>query len=206
MSYLLLTHCNNGWTNTSQCYVIRAIPVLLLQTHPLMPNTQQQRLLSLGHSFLEDERCWMKSLPSLRHAISISSLYPPTHTGQQSGRSPGMVLTWGTKRERNRAAGNRPSLRAVRKQTLYWPAVSGATPQITSVWQHELSVQWRLLVWKEDDFSAGKEQDDTDFLHNFPQPFEKNAGTLLERFLPNSFSVHCLFISVLCYKSWQHCT
>jgi hypothetical protein len=30
MSYLLLFHCNNGWTNGPQCYVIRTMVVLFI--------------------------------------------------------------------------------------------------------------------------------------------------------------------------------
>jgi hypothetical protein len=29
MEYLLLFHCNNGWTNAPECFVIRTLPVLL---------------------------------------------------------------------------------------------------------------------------------------------------------------------------------
>jgi hypothetical protein len=36
---------------------------------------------------------------------------------------------------------------------------------------------------------AGENVTLSGILHNFPQPFEENSGTLPERFLPNSFSV-----------------
>jgi len=32
MQYSLLFHCNNGFTNSPQCYVVRKLPVLLLIT------------------------------------------------------------------------------------------------------------------------------------------------------------------------------
>jgi len=32
MQYLLLFHCNNGYKNAPQCYVIRTLPVLFYNT------------------------------------------------------------------------------------------------------------------------------------------------------------------------------
>jgi len=31
MSYLLLIHCNNGYTNVPQCYIVHSLPVLFFQ-------------------------------------------------------------------------------------------------------------------------------------------------------------------------------
>jgi hypothetical protein len=112
----------------------------------------------------------------------------------------------GTKRERNHAAGNRPSLRAFRKH---------CTDRPRQELRRKLSACDNTNYRRSGDISsgrstvsvsAGKKIALTDILHNFPQPFEENSGTLPERFLPDSFSVFCLFISVLPYKSWQHCS
>jgi len=149
----------------------------------------------------------MKSLPCLRHVISISSLYPPMHTGKQSGRSPGMVLTGG----RNE--------RETMLQEIVLPFVQSVNKHCTDRPCQELRRKLpacdNMNYGCSGEFSSGrskisvpvgKKMTLTDILHNFPQPFEETSGTLPARFFPNSIPVHCLFISVLSHKRWQHCS